>query len=207
MSASLIETQTDISLKWQVETKGKDIMKYLSASVLGTAMIFLAGCATSSTLTVTNPVGPAPTEHANTAGACSLEVYSARVRAPIDPNKEEFLWNNDFGRNDFLYEPAHTDYTIYTQDGKVFQHVKNARNYEDSQPAVVNLPPGTYRIHTRARDFGWVNVPVVIEPGKLTVVDVQREPNPVEESVDRGDAVVLGGERIIGWRANLAGHP
>jgi hypothetical protein len=24
------------------------------------------------------------------------------VRAPVDVNKEEFLWNNDFGRNDFL---------------------------------------------------------------------------------------------------------
>ena len=43
----------------------------------------------------------------------------------------EWLWNNDFGKNEFLSEPAHTDYTIYAQNGEVFKHVRNARNLND----------------------------------------------------------------------------
>jgi hypothetical protein len=120
---------------------------------------------------------------------------------------EEFFYNNDFGRNDFLYEAAHTHYTIYTQDGKVFEHVKNARNYEDPQPALVSLPPGRYQIEARARNYGWVTIPVVIEANKLTVVNLQRVPNPAVASIDRANAVMLGGERILGWKANLAGQP
>jgi hypothetical protein len=182
-------------------------MKYVSSIAVSTAMVCLVGCASSAPLTVSGPVGPAPTQRAKELGSSSLQVYSARVRAPVDLNKEEFLWNNDFGKNDFLYEPAHSDYTIYTQDGKVFEHVKNARSYEDSQPAKVSLPPGTYRIEARARNFGMVTIPVVVEPHKLTVVNLQRGASPVVASVDRNDAILLGGERIVGWRANLAAHP
>lgn len=137
----------------------------------------------------------------------------------MDVNLGDYFWNIDGGRNDFvkeprpwpsqrdMYEAAHTDYTIYTQDGKVFEHVKNARNYEDPQPALVSLPAGSYKIEARAHDYGWVTVPVVIETNKLTVVNLQRAPIPALRSIDRADAVMLGGERILGWRANLAGQP
>ena len=74
------------------------------------------------------------------------------------------MWNNDFGRNEFLYEPAHTDYTIYTQDGKFLERVCNSKGLDDPQPALVPLPPGAYRVKAKARDFGMVTIPVVIEP-------------------------------------------
>jgi hypothetical protein len=182
-------------------------MKYVSSIAVSTAVVCLVGCASPGPVAVSDPVGPAPTVLSKAPSGSSIQVYSARVRKPVDINMEEFFWNNDFGRNDFLYEAAHTDYTIYTQDGKVFKHVKNARNYEDPQPAVVSLPPGTYKVEARARDFGWVTVPVVIEASKLTVVNLQRSPNNVVESVDKANAVVLGGDRIVGWRAVLASHP
>jgi hypothetical protein len=182
-------------------------MKCASLIVVSSTVVCLVGCASPAHLAVSEPVGPAPTGSAMTSAGSELQVYSARVRAPVDLNKEEWLWNNDFGRNDFLYEAAHTDYTIYTQDGKVFKQVKNARNYEDPKPAVVSLPPGTYKIEARARDFGWVTIPVVIDQNKLTVVNLQRSLNPAVESVDRSNAVLLGGNRIVGWRANLASHP
>jgi hypothetical protein len=207
ISVSLVGTQRNVSVNSQIEMKGTVVMKYVSSIAVSTAVVCLVGCASSAPLPVSGSVGPAPTQRAKESGSSSLQVYSARVRAPVDLNKEEFLWNNDFGKNDFLYEPAHSDYTIYTQDGKVFEHVKNARNYEDPQPAKVSLPPGTYRIEARARNFGWVTIPVVVEPHKLTVVNLQRGANPVVASVDRNDAVLLGGERIVGWRANLAAHP
>jgi len=207
LGMSLTGNEQNMSLNRQIEMKGKAVMKYVNTIVVSTAMVCMVGCASSAPLTVSGPVGPAPTERAKASGRSSLQVYSARVRAPVDPNKEEFLWNNDFGKNDFLYEPAHSDYTIYTQDGKVFEHVKNARNYEDPRPATVSLPPGTYRIEARARNFGSVTIPVVVEADKLTVVNLQRGANPVVASVDRNDAVLLGGDRIVGWRANLAAHP
>ena len=126
-------------------------MKFVSSIVVSTAVVCLAGCASSSPLTVSGPVGPAPTERAKAPGISSLQVYSARVRAPVDLNKEEFLWNNDFGKNDFLYEPAHSDYTISTQDGKILERVRNARDPNDPQPAVVPLPPGIYEVKAKAR--------------------------------------------------------
>ncbi len=182
-------------------------MKCASLIAVSSTVVCLVGCASPAQLTVADPVGPAPTTGVVKSAGSQLEVYTARERAPLDINKEEFLWNNDFGRNDFLYESAHTDYTIYTMDGMVFEHVKNARNYEDPQPAVVSLPPGEYKIKARAQDYGWVNIPVVIEAHKLTVVNLQRDPNPAVGSVDRAEAVLLGGDRIVGWRGLVASHP
>ncbi len=182
-------------------------MKYASLIAVSSAVACLAGCASPGPVALSVPVGPAPAAGAKTSGASQLQVYSAREMAPVDMNIEEFFWNDDFGKNDFMYEPAHTDYTIYTQDGKVFKYVRNARTDGDAQPARVSLPPGKYTVKARARDYGWVTVPVVIEPGKLTIVNLQRGSNPVVKSVDRNDAVVLGGDRIVGWRANLAGNP
>jgi hypothetical protein len=121
--------------------------------------------------------------------------------------KNEFLWNNQFGDAGFEYGLAHTDYTIYAPDGKVFKKVQNAQNPNDPQPAIVSLPPGRYQVEAVAQDYGTVEIPVVIEPGKLTVVNLQRTPNPVVESVNRNDAVLLGGDRIVGWRSAVATNP
>jgi hypothetical protein len=182
-------------------------MKYVSSIMVSAAVACLAGCASSAPLTVSGPVGPAPTERAESSSGSSLQVYSARVRAPVDLNKEEFLWNNDFGKNDFLYEPAHSDYTICTQDGKVLKHVRNARDPDDPQPAVVPLPPGSYEVKAKARDLGVVTIPIVVEAGKLTLVNLQRGQNPAVESVDRSNAVLLGGHLIVGWRAERSAWP
>jgi hypothetical protein len=179
-------------------------MKYTILIAASNALLCLVGCASPSQLAISDPVGPAPTEHGQAIGNSSLQVYSARVRAVVDPNKEEFLQNNDFGKNDFKYEPAHTDYTICSQDGKVLQKVRNARGPDDAEPAVVPLAPGHYKIEAKARDYGMVVVPVVVESGKLTTVNLQRNRQPVPEPVAKTDMVLLGHSRIIGWRAKEA---
>jgi hypothetical protein len=207
MSLSLVKMEHYESPNWQVEAKGRVIMKCISSIVVGTAVVCLIGCASSAPFTVSGPVGPAPAERAKGLGGSALQVYSARVRAPVDLNKEEFLWNNDFGKNDFLYEPAHSDYTVCTRDGKVLQRVHNARNPNDPEPAMVPLPPGNYEVKANARGFGVVTVPVVIETGKLTMVNLQRGENPVVESVARTNAVLLGGYRVVGWRAKSSAWP
>jgi len=182
-------------------------MRYVSPMIVSAAVVCLVGCASSAPLTVSDPVGPAPVERGKAPGSSSLQVYSARVRAPIDPYKEEFLWNNDFGKNDFLYEAAHSDYTIYTQDGKLLKDVRNARDSNDNQPAVVPLPPGNYEFKAETRGLGVVTVPVVVEAGKLTMVNLQRGRNPVVESVDKAHAVLLDGYLIVGWQAETSAWP
>jgi hypothetical protein len=165
------------------------------------ALICLVGCAVPRQVAISEPVGPAPTMVGRHTRSASLQVYTARVRTPVDLNREVFTENNAFGRNDFLYEPAHTDYTICSLDGKVLRQVHNSRGPEDSEPAVVDLPPGTYEIKARARDYGLVTVPVVIEPSRLTSVNLQRSRTPVGDSVPKNELVLLGDHRVVGWRA------
>src|ERR1035437_9329581 len=94
-------------------------MKYLNTVALAGAVVWLAGCASAPRVVVIEPVGPAPTGTAQEEGDGSLVIYSARKPADVDVNMAEWRYNNDFGKNDFLYEPAHTDYTIYAQNGEV----------------------------------------------------------------------------------------
>jgi hypothetical protein len=176
-------------------------MKYVASIALSSLAGCLAGFASSAPLAITEAVGPAPTEHAQATGKSTLEVYTARVRAPVDLNREVFEWNNDFGKNDFLYEAAHSDYTILSADGKVLQQVRNARGPSDFQPAVVSLAPGTYKIRAKARDYGEVTIPVVIEAARLTSVNLERYRSPVSDSVPRTDLVLLGRDRVVGWKA------
>ena len=72
---------------------------------------------------------------------------------------------------------------------------------------MVPLPPDSYEVKANARGFGLVTIPVVIEPGKLTMVNLQRGENPVVASVAKSNAVLLGDYRIVGWRANSSAWP
>ena len=55
--------------------------------------------------------------------------------------------------------------------------------------------------------YGVVTIPVVVEAGKLTMVNLQRGENPVVDSVAKSNAVLLGGYRIVGWRAKSSAWP
>ena len=182
----------------------ENVMKGIRLVVASNALICLVGCASPTRIAVSEAVGPAPTEQALPAGQSSLEVYSARVRRAYNPNQEEFLMNNDFGTNDFLYRPAHSDYAIYSQDGKLLQQVRNSRGPNDPEPAIVPLAPGRYKITAKARGYGLVTVPVVIRSGKLTTVNLQRNRNLAGSSVPGTDLVVLGDSRVVGWKATAA---
>lgn len=134
----------------------------------------LAGCGTTPQLVVLPPVGPDSPAPVEPGPVGVLQVYSARVPENTDVNFQEFFANDDFGANRFPLEPAHTDYTIYTPAGQVFEHVRNARNLDDAQPALVTLPGGAYNIEAEAKDAGpgtfSVVVPVTIQAGRATHV-------------------------------------
>jgi hypothetical protein len=176
-------------------------MKYTIVLAMGSVIGGLVGCASPSPMAVSEAVGPAPAGGEASRGSSALQVYSARLRSPVDLNREEFLANNDFGKNDLVYRPAHTDYTIYSQDGKLVREVHNAWGPNDPEPTVVPLSPGRYTVQARARGYGVVSVPVVIEAGKLTTVNLQRYRKPVPESAPRTELVLLGHNRVVGWKA------
>ena len=177
-------------------------MKRISALTLVGTMACLTGCATGSPeIRLSEAVGPAPGAASEAGNASTLQVYSARQRqAYIDVNLEEFRMNNDFGRNDFLYEAAPGDYTICTADGQVLRRVHNSRNSEDETPAVVNLAPGRYTVLAQARDLGTVEVPIVVEPGKRTVVNLQRY-RRIADTAEKTELVWLPGSMVVGWKA------
>src|SRR5512135_3493551 len=96
------------------------LMKYANMFAVVGASVALVGCASAPRVVVDEPLGPAPAGVAQGTGEGSLVIYSARMPADVDVYMAEWRWNNDFGRNAFLYERAHTDYTIYLQNGEVF---------------------------------------------------------------------------------------
>jgi hypothetical protein len=94
--------------------KGNMVMKYAYTLAMAAAAFWLAGCASAPPVVQVDAVGPAPSMGAAAAGDGSLVVYSARVPAEVDVNRNEWLSNNDFGGNNVPDEQAHTSYTIYT---------------------------------------------------------------------------------------------
>ena len=184
-------------------------MKYLSAVSLAGAMLWLAGCASVSKVVVVEPVGPGPTVGSHGTGEGALVIYSARASADVDIVTTEWRWNNDFGRNEFLYEPAHSDYTIYARNGEVFKHVRNARNANDDTPTVVTLPAGSYKVEAEAvncdTDRVKVLMTVVIQPGQTTLANLEGGWSPMGQFKETEVAKLPCG-RAIGWRAPEAGY-
>jgi len=183
-------------------------MKYISTMALAGAMVWLAGCASAPKVVVVEAVGPGPVVSSQGAGDGSLVIYSARKAADVDVNMAEWRYNNDFGKNDFLNEPSHTDYTIYARNGEVFKHVSNGRSPNDYVPTVVTVPAGTYKVEAEAVNCDSVPVTVlmtvVIKPGQTTMAHLEGGWNPLSQE-DGVELARLPCGRAIGWRAPEAG--
>jgi len=171
--------------------------------LLTSILVSAAGCATDTQVTLLRQAGPDPALTAQNSGAGFLQVYSARERIPIDVNAEEFFWNNDFDRNDFLFYPAHTSYALYAQDGHPLESVRNARGMYDGNPTLVKLSPGVYKVEAKARDSDAVNwtvmIPVVIEPGLTTAIHLDGYWDWAMARKKSDEIVGLPNGDIVGW--------
>jgi hypothetical protein len=180
-------------------------MKYLRNLATAGALVCIVGCASAPRVAVQEPVGPSQRIAAGTATRGSLVVYSARRPANVNLNAEAFLWNNDSGRNEFMYEPAHTAFVIYDSDGGVFQRVRNAGRTNVEDPTVVSLPTGAYTVEAEAEVSATstvtVAIPVVVEPGQTTTVHLEPSWQRPAGSRESGDVVRLYDGRVIGSRA------
>jgi len=175
-------------------------MKYANTMVWTGALLWLVGCASPAKVAVLEPIGPTPTGGSQKSGDGRLQVYSARVPANIDANMGEWLSNNDFGRNAFRYEPAHTGYTIYSQDGMLRKQVRSSK---DVEPPLVSLPPGRYEIRAEAEcyaDTVEVRVPVVIRAGQTTAAHLAGGWKP-HRRFTKDEVVRLPDGEIAGWVA------
>jgi len=124
----------------------KPLLRYVTARNLAVAM-FIAVALLGTTR---------GNETEKTLSQGSLVVYSA---------------TDAFEDGDLPYY-AHSSYTIYTADGKVFKNVENHISRSDEIPEVVTLPVGSYVIEARSERDGYVRVPVVIKAGRQTIVDL-----------------------------------
>jgi hypothetical protein len=73
---------------------------------------------------------------------------------------------------------AHSSYTVYMGNGKLFKTIENHISASDETPDVVALPAGTYTVEARSEARGYVRLPVVVRPGRLTIVDLEEELKP-----------------------------
>ncbi|HEY3898836.1 MAG TPA: hypothetical protein VGM54_09505 [Chthoniobacter sp.] len=131
------------------------------------ALLFFCSCASAPrTETVLEPVRPAPVIPA-AHGPGYLVVYTAIIEPDINP--------------DTMFYP-HTGYAIYDSQGVYYQTVRNHVGRWDETPYTVSLPPGRYMLKAESQYDGDVQVPVIIEGGKTTVVDLQHRDHRVARS-------------------------
>jgi hypothetical protein len=65
---------------------------------------------------------------------------------------------------------AHSSYSVYTPDGKLFKNVENHISRSDEIPELVSLPVGSYIVGARSENNGYVRLRVLIKPGQRTIL-------------------------------------
>ena len=182
-------------------------MKYvrcIALVVAASGLVWVAGCASTPKVAIGEPVGPAPSGSANVSGQGHLEVYSAWQERPVAENLSEYLWEYDMGDNALASGLAHSSYIIRDGNGKVLRFVPNSQSPTDPQPTRVTLSPGHYQIEAQAEETGGktltVLLPVLIEPGKTTVVHLLGRWKP-KGQFSESDVVRLPDGQIAGWLA------
>jgi len=152
-----------------------------------TALLLSISCAASRNSIVLGPVGPQPLPQDELTTTGYLKVYSA---------------TEDHQDGDTHYYP-HSEYQIFSMDGKRVKTVRNAISIHDEDPALVEVPMGTYTVLAESEHYGTVKVRVIVEPGKLTTVNLEsNELSPRSFFTTKGDLVRLPNGSIVGWRAN-----
>ncbi len=166
----------------------KDMKHVRLICVLGTGLTF-AGCATDKNHFSIETVGPVPSASPATGSANgTLVVYSA------------FKRNADFNTSDPTH-PEHSDYKVLAADGSLVCRVHNVGKtvFEDAVP--IGLTPGQYQVVARANGFGYLTIPVVIEPQQNTIVHLEGgDAWPEQWLFNATNAVRLPDGEIIGWK-------
>jgi hypothetical protein len=163
-------------------------------------LLSTADCASQGAPAVQFPVGPQPIVVSQASVGLQTPLESP-PQLTARPTGDLIVYSATYAQTLEQGEyPAHTNYTIATSDDKVIEHVANATGSFASEPARVSLSSGEYHVRAQYDRGGFVIVPVVIEPGKTTVVDLDGEALPQGRRAPE-DTVRLPDGHVVGWRA------
>lgn len=155
--------------------------------LLGGLGALLSSCATTTSHTILDPVGPETVSAASSQGVGLLKVYSATEAVTVDDHTTCF---------------PHGGYVIQNADGTVDRRVPNHLGNRDEDSTVIPLPTGTYQVVADSETDGTLTIPVVIQPGCLTVVCLERR-HAMEASRDKNHLLVRSPSgQVVGWRAS-----
>jgi len=167
-------------------------MKTIFQVALLYAAVLATGCATPHRMLVLDPVGPPPAAAISEQATGSLRVFSALAR------------NADF--NGLPYHKRYSDYTLLTETGETLRRIHNESGKLLGDPPTIDLAPGRYQVQARANGFGLVNVPVVVQPGRTTIVHLEGSVWwPETSDIFKANPVRLPNQEIVGWRATPRG--
>jgi hypothetical protein len=146
------------------------LLRYVTTRNLAVAMFVAVALLGTTRGNETDKTAPAKgMAKAGQSSQGSLVVYSA---------------TDAFDDGDLPYY-AHSSYTIYTTDGKIFKNVENHLSRSDEIPEVVTLPVGSYVIEARSESDGYVRVRVVIKTGRRTIIDLDSRNNESPSGIAR----------------------
>ncbi len=132
------------------------------------------------------PVGPPPSSTPIVAPSGQLQVYSALTGRREGDNP---TWKQ------------HTDYYVYNGRGRRLERVRNTVGNYAQRPRVITLPAGSYVVKARARNYSWVNVPVVVRDGLTTRVYLDDSWRP--PTYARNTQIIRAPDgQLIGWCVN-----
>ncbi len=155
--------------------------------LLFVAACALTGCASDKGLTVRETVGPGKNTGVRLSG---LKVFTATER------------HRD-GDNTYYY--PHSAYLICDTHGVKIRSVINHIGTMDETPTFVPLTPGRYVIVAQADGYGRVRIPVVVRPGRATVIHLERDWQPPRDA-RASDIVRMPDGQPIGWASASPGH-
>ena len=157
--------------------------------LLGLSLMTISPAAAARHQSVAEFVGPPPLALASRAPTPILQVFSLAEEHEIG--------------HDTIYRP-HTDYLVYSLEGRLVKRVRNAVGIMDETPAIVALRPGSYRVLAQVEGYGRMLIGVVIRPQQTTILHLQRGWQPPAHTND-AEMVKLPDGAYIGWRADPPG--
>lgn len=172
---------------WKVKTMNHT--KYFFAICL---LVLAPGCAFNRQVVLDTAVGPPRLLAENHAAEGGLVVYSG--------------YDVGGGGIDSDYS-HHSDYKIYSLDGKLIKYLSNKVSAIMEDPATVSLPPGKYKVVAKAAGSGMVTVPVVIEQAKTTTVYLDGSGSHLKRMGAETNFVRLPDGSFVGWRATTEIKP
>ncbi|MES2309714.1 MAG: hypothetical protein V4507_12735 [Verrucomicrobiota bacterium] len=158
------------------------------AFVLGLSFMVKTVCyAADSTVDLSKAVGPIPLD--------------ARLRSvPLNGYLKVYTSTDEKNDGDIKYYP-HSNYDVYCLDGKRFTTISNSIGIHDEEPVRAELPKGTYIVRAGSDRDGIVKIPVVIEAGKTTVLNLEDRDHGMPKKLASGEAIRLPSGQVVGWRS------